>query len=301
MKPHYILNEVAHKLELNQRAEVKDVLEQILYPDDDNPALTVSVFFINPVRLITRGKIEHGEEDYWSLPAEGSACVTLSGLFDIKVLPRTPIEEILNKPDVKNCRWPDGHGLYPLNSRRPKGLVVVLVQDGIAYELQDKITLRESDLVISRENLGHYAKRRGITLRADDTESSSKEMNPSGDCGEETGGEKEPYTQEEAAALVGREPGTILNLLTSRGPHSRPLTLHEGGKQAKATAAIEVESILRNTVARTMARDRKLSFMAHADGMRIVADEDRFAAVLSHLIDNAIDATSAGTGASTSD
>lgn len=72
--------------------------------------------------------------------------------------------------------------------------------------------------------------------------------------------------------------------------------IHEGGKQAKASAAIEVEGILRHTVARTMARDRKLSFMAHADGMRIVADEDRFAAVLSHLIDNAIDATSAGDG-----
>ncbi|MDY0280463.1 MAG: hypothetical protein RBR35_07870 [Salinivirgaceae bacterium] len=234
MKPHYTLIEVARKLELCQRAEVKDVLKQILNPGDDNPELTVSVFFTNPVRLIPRGKIVHGEEDYWSLPAEGSACVTLTGLFDIKVLLRTPIEEILSKEDVKSCRWPDGHGFYPLNSQRPKGLVVVLVQDGIAYELQDKITPRESGLVISRENLELYAERRGITLRPDGSEL-SKEINPSGDCGEAEV-EKEPYTQEEAAALVGTTPETILNLLISRGPHSRPLTpcIFVAGKRASS-------------------------------------------------------------------
>jgi putative PEP-CTERM system histidine kinase len=67
--------------------------------------------------------------------------------------------------------------------------------------------------------------------------------------------------------------------------------IHEGGKQAKASAAFEIEEVLRHTVEKTVPRNRHLNFETRAKGMLLVADEDRFAAVLSHLIDNAIDAT----------
>jgi signal transduction histidine kinase len=69
------------------------------------------------------------------------------------------------------------------------------------------------------------------------------------------------------------------------------MRIHEGGKQTKASAAFEIEGVLRHTVQKTASKDRRLNFEGHADGLRVVADEDRFAAVLSHLIDNAIDAT----------
>jgi putative PEP-CTERM system histidine kinase len=72
--------------------------------------------------------------------------------------------------------------------------------------------------------------------------------------------------------------------------------IHEGGKQAKASAAFEIENVLRHTVQNIPSKDRQLSFEARADGMTVVADEDRFAAVLSHLIDNALDATPKGGG-----
>jgi hypothetical protein len=58
MRSFYYLKEAAYELELNQRAEVKDVVKQILSPDDGNPFLTVSVYFPDPKRLITRGKCE---------------------------------------------------------------------------------------------------------------------------------------------------------------------------------------------------------------------------------------------------
>lgn len=224
MKPHYTLIEVARKLELNQRAEVNDVLKQILNPDPDNPFLIVSVCFDDdkPARLITRG--EFGKEDYRSLPAKGSAHATLPGFFDIHVLRHPPMEMILNGGEIP---WPDEDGFYPLKSNRTKGFVVILVKDGIAYELRDIENRRESDLLISGENLKLYAEQRGIALIPNKSETPSEE---SGDR------EKEPYTQEEAAALVGREPGTILNLLTSRGPHSRPLTpcIFVAGKRASS-------------------------------------------------------------------
>lgn len=224
MKPHYTLIEVARKLELNQRAEVNDVLKQILNPDPDNPFLIVSVCFDDdkPARLITRG--DFGKEDYRSLPAKGSAHATLPGFFDIHVLRHPPMEMILNGGEIP---WPDEDGFYPLKSNRTKGFVVILVKDGIAYELRDIENRRESDLLISGENLKLYAEQRGIALIPNKSETPSEE---SGDR------EKEPYTQEKAAALVGTTPETILNLLTSRGPHSRPLTpcIFVAGKRASS-------------------------------------------------------------------
>jgi putative PEP-CTERM system histidine kinase len=78
---------------------------------------------------------------------------------------------------------------------------------------------------------------------------------------------------------------------------SRLMTrIHEGGLEAKAHAAFEVEGVLRQTVARASASDRKLSFEGGANGIRVAADEDRFAAVISHLIDNALEASPAGDG-----
>jgi putative PEP-CTERM system histidine kinase len=72
--------------------------------------------------------------------------------------------------------------------------------------------------------------------------------------------------------------------------------IHEGGREAKAHAAFELEGVLRQTVARAAIKDRNLSFEGNACGMQLVADEDRFAAVVSHLIDNAIEASPARDG-----
>jgi hypothetical protein len=169
MRSFYYLKEAAYELELNQRAEVKDVVKQILSPDDGNPFLTVSVYFPDPKRLITRGKCEKNGELHW-FAKEEQIFTALPGVFDILRLPHTPIGEILNNRDVevRSCRWPDGDGLYPLNLRTSGWLYIYVVQSGIVYELQDKITCRESDLVISRENLVNYAEERGITLKDDE-------------------------------------------------------------------------------------------------------------------------------------
>ncbi len=73
--------------------------------------------------------------------------------------------------------------------------------------------------------------------------------------------------------------------------------LHEGGLAVKATTAVDLAPVLRRVVARTAQKDRHLSFECEAEGMLVVADEDRLTAVVSHLIDNAVDATEPGKGA----
>ncbi len=72
--------------------------------------------------------------------------------------------------------------------------------------------------------------------------------------------------------------------------------LHEGGLAVKATSAVEIAPVLRRLVEHTAHEDRRLGFECDAEGMVVVADEDRLAAVVSHLIDNAIDATEPGSG-----
>jgi putative PEP-CTERM system histidine kinase len=67
--------------------------------------------------------------------------------------------------------------------------------------------------------------------------------------------------------------------------------IHEGGREVRAHAAFEVEGVLRQTVARAAGKERHLSFEGDARGLQLVADEDRFAAVVAHLIDNAIEAS----------
>ncbi len=72
--------------------------------------------------------------------------------------------------------------------------------------------------------------------------------------------------------------------------------LHEGGLAAKASTAVDLAPVLRQLVERTAQEDRQLAFESDADRMVVVADEDRLSAVISHLIDNAVDATEPGTG-----
>jgi putative PEP-CTERM system histidine kinase len=72
--------------------------------------------------------------------------------------------------------------------------------------------------------------------------------------------------------------------------------IHEGGREAKSHAPFELAGLLRQTVERAASKDRTVSFEDAADGMRLLADEDRFAAVVSHLIDNAIEASPAHEG-----
>lgn len=70
--------------------------------------------------------------------------------------------------------------------------------------------------------------------------------------------------------------------------------LHEGGKEAKASSAIDLAPFLRQMVDRAAANGRDLSFDCRAEGMIVFADEDRFSAVMSHVLDNAIGATDHG-------
>lgn len=231
MKPFYTLVEVARMLNLNHRAEVEDVLKQILAPNDGKPILTVSVNFYINHQFVYRGKFRN--RDYWNPNDKRIVRKNLTGLFDIHVFRHTPMEMILNGGDARCPLWPDEKGSYPLNSQRPKGLVVILVQNGLAYELQDEVSISESRLVIAGENLKLYAEQQGITLRG---EPSPKEME----------GEKEPYAQEEAAALVGVNSDTILEMLTSRGPVSRRLTPYIFVAEKRATSVREGREVVLN-------------------------------------------------------
>jgi hypothetical protein len=155
LKIFYTLKEAALLLALNQRVDVTDVIKQILNPDDDNPFLVPSVFLERDVQLLTSDGVR--------------GTPMLPGLFTIVLTIQTPMESILNEKGINRQKsvWRDKDGLYPLNSQPHKGLYIALIQNGNAYVLPNdvRVTLRESELVISMENLEGYAKQRGIKLK----------------------------------------------------------------------------------------------------------------------------------------
>lgn len=66
--------------------------------------------------------------------------------------------------------------------------------------------------------------------------------------------------------------------------------LHEGGKKAAASAAIDLSRFLRKIVERNARSNGRLHFASAADGIAVVIDEERLGAVMAHVIDNALDA-----------
>jgi len=64
--------------------------------------------------------------------------------------------------------------------------------------------------------------------------------------------------------------------------------LHEGGREAAATKAVELAPLMRGVVERNAGRNANLMFESTVDGISVVADEERLGAVLAHLIDNAL-------------
>ncbi len=66
--------------------------------------------------------------------------------------------------------------------------------------------------------------------------------------------------------------------------------LHEGGKEAAATASINLVQLLQNVVIKNPLDNDKLVFESEVNDVAVVADEERLTAVISHLIDNAVEA-----------
>lgn len=66
--------------------------------------------------------------------------------------------------------------------------------------------------------------------------------------------------------------------------------LHEGGKKAAASVAIDLSRFLRQIVDRNSRSSGRLRFSSAADGIAVVIDEERLGAVMAHVIDNALDA-----------
>ncbi|MPY69535.1 MAG: PEP-CTERM system histidine kinase PrsK [Alphaproteobacteria bacterium] len=90
---------------------------------------------------------------------------------------------------------------------------------------------------------------------------------------------KNPAFQEDMLATV-KESVDKMNRLLVR--------LHEGGREAAATKAVELAPLMRGAVERNAGRNDNLMFESTVDGISVVADEERLCAVLAHLIDNAL-------------
>lgn len=67
--------------------------------------------------------------------------------------------------------------------------------------------------------------------------------------------------------------------------------LHESGKEAAATKSVPLEPFLERAVEMNARKSANLTFECSASGLAIVIDEERFSAVIAHLLDNALDAT----------
>jgi putative PEP-CTERM system histidine kinase len=70
--------------------------------------------------------------------------------------------------------------------------------------------------------------------------------------------------------------------------------LHAGGKEVAVNTIVVLEPLLQKVVTGIAGRERKLSFQSDVSGVAVVADQDRLSAVVAHLVDNALEATSVG-------
>lgn len=90
-----------------------------------------------------------------------------------------------------------------------------------------------------------------------------------------------PAFQEDMLRTVSESVEKMNNLL---------VRLHEGGKKAAASVAIDLSRFLRQIVERNSRSNGRLNFTSAADGIAVVIDEERLGAVMAHVIDNALDA-----------
>ncbi|MBT5047934.1 MAG: PEP-CTERM system histidine kinase PrsK [Rhodospirillaceae bacterium] len=70
--------------------------------------------------------------------------------------------------------------------------------------------------------------------------------------------------------------------------------LHAGGKEVAVNAIVVLKPLLQKIVNSVAERNRKLTFETSLSGIAVVADEERLRAVIAHLIDNALEATTDG-------
>lgn len=94
-----------------------------------------------------------------------------------------------------------------------------------------------------------------------------------------------PAFQEDMIATV-RESVEKMNRMLIR--------LHKGGREAAAAGAVELAPSLRRIVERAACAGRSVAFECRAEGIAVIAEEERFADVIGHVIQNALDATNDG-------
>ncbi|MDA1326591.1 MAG: PEP-CTERM system histidine kinase PrsK [Proteobacteria bacterium] len=70
--------------------------------------------------------------------------------------------------------------------------------------------------------------------------------------------------------------------------------LHAGGKEVAVNAIVVLEPLLQKVINGIVGSKRILSFESDVSGVAVVADRDRLCAVVAHLVDNALEATSEG-------
>lgn len=90
-----------------------------------------------------------------------------------------------------------------------------------------------------------------------------------------------PQFQEDMLDTVRESVEKMKNLMTR---------LHQSGREAASVKLIEIEEFLRRASANVAGTDHNLKFESRAGQMAVVADEERLAAVMAHLIANAVDA-----------
>lgn len=90
-----------------------------------------------------------------------------------------------------------------------------------------------------------------------------------------------PAFQEDMLQTVSESVEKMNNLL---------VRLHEGGKQAAASTALDLPRFLQQLVERNTRAAGRLTFKCNVEGIAIITDEERLGAVMAHVIDNALDA-----------
>jgi putative PEP-CTERM system histidine kinase len=89
-----------------------------------------------------------------------------------------------------------------------------------------------------------------------------------------------PAFQEDMLQTVSESVEKMNNLL---------VRLHEGGRQAAASAALDLSKFLGQIVENNTKAGGRLKFDRDVKGIVVVTDEERLGAVMAHVIDNALD------------
>jgi putative PEP-CTERM system histidine kinase len=70
--------------------------------------------------------------------------------------------------------------------------------------------------------------------------------------------------------------------------------LQAGGKEVAVNAIVVLEPLLQKVMNSVAGSNRNLSFESNVSGVAVVADQDRLSAVIAHLVNNAVEATTDG-------